>query len=81
MYFKVRTCGPALLLSVALFIPAAAQQETPAEQRQEQAADQMAQQNATHEPHMAAALKHLREAEEERTRRASRESYGSYEAG
>jgi uncharacterized protein DUF5648 len=65
MFSKIAAYGAGMLLSSALVLSAVAQQESPAELRQEQAADQMAQQNAAHEPHMAAALKHLREAEEE----------------
>jgi hypothetical protein len=55
----------ALLFGATLVVPAVAQQENQGEQRREQRADQMAQQNAKGEPHMAAALEHLRQAEEE----------------
>lgn len=64
MNSKVVAYASALLLGSALTLGAVAQ-ESPAEQRQEKTADQMAKQNATHEPHMAAALEHLRQAEEE----------------
>lgn len=64
MYSKMVACASVLLLGSALTISAVAQ-ESPGEKRQEQAADQMARQNAGHEPHMAAALEHLRQAEEE----------------
>ena len=66
MYSKVLAWGGATILGASLFLATAvAQQESKAEQQREQQADQMAQQNAKHEPHMAAALEHLRQAEEE----------------
>lgn len=54
-----------LILGAALTSPLIAQRESTADQRSEQQADQMAQQNRAHEPHMAAALEHLRQAQEE----------------
>lgn len=66
MYAKILAWGGTTLLGASLFLaPCMAQQENKAEQQREQQADQMAQQNAKHEPHMAAALEHLRQAEEE----------------
>jgi hypothetical protein len=64
MYSKVVAYASALLLGFALTLGAVAQ-ESAAEKRQEQMVDQTAKQNATHEPHMSAALGHLRQAEEE----------------
>src|SRR5438477_6746297 len=58
-------CSSALLLALLFAVASAAQQDSPAEQSREQQADQMAQQNRQHEPHMAAALEHLRAAQEE----------------
>ena len=55
----------AALLAGALSVPVFAQQEGPAEQKREQRADQMARQDQKGEPHMSAALEHLRQAEEE----------------
>jgi Zn-dependent protease with chaperone function len=57
----------ALLIAGVLSIPAlfAQGQEGAAEQKREQQADAMARQNVGQEPHMAAALQHLRQAEEE----------------
>lgn len=55
----------ALLLAAFWIVPATAQQEGAGEQKREQRADQMAQQDQKSEPHMAAALQHLRQAEEE----------------
>ena len=54
----------ALLLGAALCTSAVAQ-ESAAEKKQEQRADAMAKQNTGKEPHMAAGLEHLRQAEEE----------------
>jgi hypothetical protein len=65
MSCKISVYASALLLGTALTVGAFAQQESPAENRQEQRADQLARQNAGHEPHMSAALTHLRQAEEE----------------
>ena len=65
MYSRIAVYTSALLLGSALSLGAFAQQESPAEKRQEQMADQTAKQNAGHEPHMSAALGHLRQAEEE----------------
>jgi hypothetical protein len=48
-----------------LTVPVFAQQEGAAEQKREQRADQMARQDQNAEPHMSAALEHLRQAEEE----------------
>jgi hypothetical protein len=61
-----RTALPtALLLAAFWIVPATAQQEDGGEQKRVQRADQMAQQDQKSEPHMAAALQHLRQAEEE----------------
>jgi cytochrome c-type biogenesis protein CcmH/NrfG len=65
MYSRIAVYASALLLGSALSLGAYAQQESQAEKRQEQMADQTAKQNAGHEPHMSAALEHLRQAEEE----------------
>jgi hypothetical protein len=65
MYSRIVASASALLLGTALSISAAAMQEGAAEKRQEQAADAMAKQSAGQEPHMSAALTHLRQAEEE----------------
>ena len=61
-----------LLLSLVISIAAFGQQgtmqqqeNTPAEKNREAAADALAKSQAQHEPHMAAALEHLRQAEEE----------------
>jgi|GEM_PF-2945113 len=65
---KLSTWAVILVLVTGLGIFASrtiAQSESRAEQQGERAADQMAAQNAQHEPHMAAALGHLRQAEEE----------------
>jgi len=62
---KVFAYGSALVLAAAISITAIAQQESPAERQREQQANRIAQQNQTHEPHMAAALMHLRQAEED----------------
>jgi flagellar motility protein MotE (MotC chaperone) len=53
------------LLAGTLCLPVFAQKENPAEQKREQRADQMARQDQKSEPHMSAALEHLRQAEEE----------------
>ena len=50
----------ALVLGVILMLPAFAQ-----ENQGERQADTVARQNAGHEPHMAAALEHLRQAQQE----------------
>lgn len=64
MRFLSLACSSALLAT--LFVAGtAAQQESPAQRQQDQQADQMIQQNRQHEPHMAAALEHLRQAQEE----------------
>src|SRR5262249_11939383 len=70
MYSKLLAWGSALLLALVVTLAAIAQQETPAEQQRERQANQVAQQNVQHEPHMAAALEHLRQAEEELERAA-----------
>jgi hypothetical protein len=64
MYSKLVSLGSALLLGTALTFTAAAQ-DNAAEKALEQQMNAAAQQNAQHEPHMAAALQHLRQAEEE----------------
>jgi hypothetical protein len=64
MHSKVISLGSALLLGTALTFTAAAQ-DNAAEKAREQSIDTAGQQNAQHEPHMAAALQHLRQAEEE----------------
>lgn len=56
--------GAALLVGAALTLVAPAQ-ENAAEKAREQRVDTASQQNTTKEPHMAAALQHLRQAEEE----------------
>ncbi len=65
MQSKLIAHGSALLLFVTLTLAATAQQENPAEEKHEQQIDRIEQANASHEPHMSAALKHLREAQEE----------------
>jgi hypothetical protein len=64
MYSKLVSLSSALLLGTALTLTAAAQ-EGATEKAREQSMDTVGQQNAQHEPHMAAALQHLRQAEEE----------------
>ena len=64
MYSKLISLSSALLLGTALTLTAAAQ-DSAAEKAREHSMDATAQQNAQHEPHMAAALEHLRQAEEE----------------
>lgn len=64
MYSKLVSVSSALLLGTALTFTAAAQ-DNAAEKAREQSIDTASQQNAQHEPHMAAALQHLRQAEEE----------------
>jgi glutamyl/glutaminyl-tRNA synthetase len=64
MYSKLISVGSALLLGSALTFTAAAQ-DNAVEKAREQSIDTASQQNAQHEPHMAAALQHLRQAEEE----------------
>jgi hypothetical protein len=64
MYSKLISVASALLLCTALTFTAAAQ-ENAAENAREHSLDAAGQQNAQHEPHMAAALQHLRQAEEE----------------
>ena len=56
--------GSALLIGTALTLVAPAQ-ENAQEKAREQRVDTAANQNAKQEPHMAAALQHLRQAEEE----------------
>jgi hypothetical protein len=68
MYSKLVSYGAALLLGMALSVTALgqqAQENTPAEKNREWVADNTAKNEAQHEPHMAAALQHLRQAEEE----------------
>lgn len=57
---KLLTWGTAVVLGTAMLMPAVAQ-----ENQGERQADTIARQNAGHEPHMAAALEHLRQAQEE----------------
>jgi hypothetical protein len=64
MHSRIIACASALVLGAALCTSAVAQ-ESAAEKKQEQRADAMAKQNAGKEPHMAAGLEHLRQAEEE----------------
>src|SRR6476469_6946666 len=64
MRSRIVACASALLLGAALCTSAVAQ-ESAAEKKQEQRADAMAKQNSGKEPHMAAGLEHLRQAEEE----------------
>jgi len=65
MYSKILAYGTMIILAGALSFTAIAQQESPAEQQRERQANRVAQENQSHEPHMAAALTHLRQAEEE----------------
>jgi uncharacterized protein HemX len=72
MYSRVVACGSSFVLALVLSLAAFGQQgtmqqqeNTPAEKKREAAADAMATNQAKHEPHMAAALEHLRQAEEE----------------
>ena len=65
-----RLFASTLLLAGVLCSTGFTQQENPREDRREQQADQVAWQNQQHEPHMAAALMHLRQAEEELERAA-----------
>jgi hypothetical protein len=68
MCSKLVARGSALLLGAALTVTAVgqqAQENTPAEKNREWVADNTAKNYAQHEPHMAAALQHLRQAEEE----------------
>jgi predicted secreted Zn-dependent protease len=72
MYSKLIASGSALLLGAALSVTALGQQPTPAQQEnsaaeknREWVADNTAKNYAKHEPHMAAAMQHLRQAEEE----------------
>ncbi|HVO62303.1 MAG TPA: hypothetical protein VMT53_15305 [Terriglobales bacterium] len=62
---RLAVLSSAALLAGVLSVPLFAQQEGPAEQKREQRADQMARQDQKSEPHMSAALEHLRQAEEE----------------
>jgi hypothetical protein len=59
-----------LILAATLIFPAIAQ-----ENQNERQADTIARQNAGHEPHMAAALEHLRQAQQE-LERASQDKGG-----
>jgi hypothetical protein len=69
MYSKLIAWTSALVfgfaLSVAAFGQTAAQENSAAEKRHETITDETVQNYAKHEPHMAAALQHLRQAEEE----------------
>jgi hypothetical protein len=65
-----RILASTLLLAGVLCMSGFTQQERPGEERREQQADRMAYDNQQHEPHMAAALMHLRQAEEELERAA-----------
>ena len=64
MHSRIVAFSSALLLGAALCLSAVAQ-ESAAEKKQDQRADAMAKQNTGKEPHMAAGLQHLRQAEEE----------------
>jgi hypothetical protein len=64
MNSKLRKYGLALCITLALTLVAPAQ-ESAAEKQREQQMDTAAAGNAYKEPHMAAALQHLRQAEEE----------------
>ena|SRR5690242_12356884 len=57
---RLLTVGAAVLLGIAMMTPAIAQ-----ENQNERREDVIARQNASHEPHMAAALEHLRQAQQE----------------
>jgi hypothetical protein len=57
---KLVAWGTAVVLGTAMMLPAVAQ-----ENQAERQADIIARQNAAHEPHMAAALEHLRQAQME----------------
>jgi hypothetical protein len=63
MHSKLIAFGSALLVATALTVLAPAQ-ESAAEKRREQQTDTAAAGNTYKEPHMAAALSHLRQAEE-----------------
>ena len=72
MHSRVVAWGSSFILAFVLSIAAFGQQgtmqqreNTPAEKKRESAADAMATNYGKHEPHMAAALEHLRQAEEE----------------
>jgi hypothetical protein len=60
---KLIASGSALLLATALIFTASAQQESAAEKAREKQMDTAASANAYKEPHMAAALTHLRQPE------------------
>src|SRR5689334_1163309 len=64
MTSKFKTYGLALCVLLALTLTAPAQ-ESAAEKAREKQVDTAANANAYKEPHMAAALQHLRQAEEE----------------
>jgi Zn-dependent protease with chaperone function len=64
MYSRLVTYGSALLIGAALTCVAPAQ-DNAAEKAGEQQADRIAADNSAKEPHMGAALKALRTAEEE----------------
>jgi hypothetical protein len=65
MNSKLTTYGLALCVALALTLTAPAQQESTAEKGREKQMDTAAAGNAYKEPHMSAALAHLRQAEEE----------------
>jgi len=62
---RYKLFGSTLFIGAVLCLTGFTQQESPAERQREQQTDRIAQQNQTHEPHMAAALMHLRQGEEE----------------
>jgi Repeat of unknown function (DUF5648) len=64
MRFLLFVCTTALLAG-PFAAAAETQQASPAQRQQDQQAEQVIQQNRQHEPHMAAALEHLRQAQEE----------------
>ena len=65
MNSKLKTYVLAVCVAMALTLTAPAQQENAAEKAREKQVDTAAAGNAAKEPHMAAALQHLRQAEEE----------------
>ena len=80
MYSKLTGSISALVLGLALSLSAfgqsAAQENTAAEKRHETITDETVKNYSTHEPHMAAALQHLRQAEEELEKTSS--NHGPY---
>ncbi len=69
MYSKLIACGISMILgltlSVAAFGQSAAQENSAAEKQHDTVTDETVKNYAQHEPHMSAALQHLRQAEEE----------------